>query len=80
MRTLTIVFGLVLLLPGLCGIWGGLVALMTVYEAVTRDNAQADFAWLFAIPSAIGLGLGWLGVWLLRSAFRKRDRRPEAPR
>ncbi|HEX8168190.1 MAG TPA: hypothetical protein VF601_20680 [Beijerinckiaceae bacterium] len=79
MRALTIVFGLVLLLPGLCGIWGGLVALATIYEALTRDSGQAGFAWLFAIPSAVGLGLGWFGVWLLRSAFHKRDRPPEVP-
>ncbi|HEX8665129.1 MAG TPA: hypothetical protein VF744_13975 [Beijerinckiaceae bacterium] len=78
MRVLTILFGLVLLLPGLCGIGGGVVTLMTIYEALTRGNVQADLVWLFALPSAAGLGLGWFGIWLLRSAARKPGRPPEA--
>jgi hypothetical protein len=67
MRVVAIIVGLLLLLPGLCGLAGSVALIMELIEGMGRaDSGLSGSLGVVGVPSLVGLGLGWLGIWMLR--------------
>jgi hypothetical protein len=77
-KFLVIIVGLIMLLPGLCGAAGLLTLANYVIGDIYRGLRAGymlgfDFnvSLMVGVPSLIGLAIGWTGIKVLKTAFRK---------
>ena len=70
MKAVTILFGVLLLLPGLCSVLSGVFVVPALISSIFSGygfdgGTGVGFIWL------AGLGLGVIGIWIIRNALSK---------
>jgi hypothetical protein len=65
---MTVLFVLIGLPPGLCSLFGMPAAVISLFD---RTPGSSDTAFLFGVPSLIGLAIFGLMLWLLIRTWRR---------